>query len=240
MPPKKKLPAKKPLKKTNPTKNADGLTAKEEFFIACYMKSFNAYRAALEAGYSDGEYAYQLLRKPKIAHKVNELKDELLARHKKEASTILGLAHLTILGNIGDLIEWDEEGQTKPTKPSKLLSWGEKYAIQSWQAKQTKYGRELKVSLRDAKQAMTLLAAYYGVTTPEPLDRLLGQLPEELSTPLRDKIVKAQEKKALKQKEYEQWLKDEEENKKIKEGLKNGAETVPAFPSTPAESEECA
>jgi phage terminase small subunit len=48
------------------------LTPKQRRFVQEYLVDLNAFQAAIRAGYSDGSYAYQLLRKPHVHRVITE------------------------------------------------------------------------------------------------------------------------------------------------------------------------
>lgn len=91
----------------------DGLTVKQRSFLNYYCRSFNAYRSALQAGYSESVAnvaTSEILYKPAVQ---KELRRRLEERFRKEdftAEQVLQKIQACSEWNIADYIEVDENG----------------------------------------------------------------------------------------------------------------------------------
>lgn len=94
------------------------LTNKQQRFIDEYLKDFNAYRAAVAAGYSKKTAAVQAcdnLKKPNILAKIQEKKDELTAKNQDKVIDVLRRLHEVINSDITDFT--NDSGAYDPKKP---------------------------------------------------------------------------------------------------------------------------
>lgn len=188
---KKEQPKKKGLKTGPKPKDAKGLTHEQAIFVEKYIQSNNIWQAAIDAGYSDPSYGYQLLRKPPILAEVVRRKNELLAIHKKDSQTVLNLTFELAKATIKNVASWTPDKIN--WKGSKELTDGELYGIGSLE--NTKYGRKVRMDLQGRAKALDFLGRYFGLwTDKDAIEDMLSRLPEEIREPLRAAICKHQQK----------------------------------------------
>lgn len=188
MPAKKKKPSKsKSNKMKTAVLNEWGLNAQQELFVGTYMQTFNIAEAYVKAGISSYGVAYEWIKKPQIRDEINRRKEEMLARHKIEASTALKLAWITVCSNIRDVVDCDSK--VIKAKAFKQLSWQDTYCIKSISSKQGKYGQEFKITMHSRDSAMNFVGQYFSMLKDkEPIEKLISQLPQHIADPLRSRI----------------------------------------------------
>lgn len=94
---------------------ADGLTPKQDLFVAEYLIDLNATRAAIAAGYSPNGaevQGSQLLRIPKVAAEIAKRHGKRLDRLEISADEVLGELRKMAMANMLDYIAIAENGRT--------------------------------------------------------------------------------------------------------------------------------
>ena len=184
---------KKPGKPKSVAKNEQGLTADHVVFIEKYIQSNNAWQSAIDAGYSDPSYAYQILKIPAVRAEIVRRKDELFALHKKESKSVIDACFALLNMNVDDFGGWDSKGKTTLI-PSKHLTREQKYCVSKLRYSD-KRGLELCFDLQGRAKAIDFLGRYFGlVGDRDAIEELLSHLPEMISTPLRAAIAKHMKK----------------------------------------------
>lgn len=95
------------------TKADKKLTPKQEMFCLEYLIDLNATQAAIRAGYSvrtAKEQGYDLLTRPHINARVQELKQVRVVRAEKSADDVIKELENVAFSRIGEVIEWNESG----------------------------------------------------------------------------------------------------------------------------------
>lgn len=96
-------------------KYGDGLTLRQELFCEEYIKDFHITNAALRAGYSEKSAhveGFKLLKKPKIALRVEEAKQQRMQRVQVKADDIL--REILKIATCDIAQAFDESGALKP------------------------------------------------------------------------------------------------------------------------------
>lgn len=174
MPRAKPKSTKKKLKRKRPQQ---GLTPKRLRFVAEYLASFDATRAARAAGYSENSVmslGCQLLKDPKVAAEIAKRTKRVAEKFEVSSERIMRELSRVAFGDPRRVLSWGPRGVT--LRPSDELTDDEAAAVSS--VAQTK-GRSssLKVSLHDKVRALEILAKCNGMM----LDRVKVENPEELA-----------------------------------------------------------
>ncbi len=145
------------------------LTGKQKLFVAAYVETLNATKAAIRAGYSKETAAVigcENLRKPNIRAAIDDILDAA-ALGKKEL-----LARLSdhAVGTMDDFvsIEGDEEACLAYTNLGKAKELGQVHLIKEFQEKVVEHldgskTRTFKVKLYDAQSAIKTLMRAHGM-----------------------------------------------------------------------------
>lgn len=159
----------------------DELNARQERFVAEYIKDFNGARAARSAGYSDhtaAAIAHELMKQQKIRDAIRKAKAAFIEEQSSEPITkewVLARLLWIAQSNVGDVAEWGPDLTERPRKdgttievhngvrlvPSIELPKHVTYAIT--EIKQGKDGVSFK--LGDKRAALADIAKILGMIT---------------------------------------------------------------------------
>lgn len=146
------------------------LTGKQALFVREYLVDLNATQAALRAGYSDGTYGRQLLKKPHVADELERARRKLERHTEVTAERVLKELARIGFADIRDLFEWDEESAT--FVPSRDLSEAEAAAIGQIKAETTTFRRidgtvetqvKLEIKTHDKLGALREIGKHLGI-----------------------------------------------------------------------------
>ncbi len=138
------------------------LTVKQALFVTEYLKTFNATRAAIAAGYSERSAAvigHENLRKPKIAAKINKFLND----HAMSAAEVL--YHLSCIARADIATMVDDDG-----KPSvkRAIENGSGNLVRKVKTRTMTVGHtdivEEEIETYDRLRALDLLAKYHDLT----------------------------------------------------------------------------
>jgi hypothetical protein len=155
----------KKKKRGNSQRDDNGFTKKEMRFIKAYCISFNATKAAREAGYSEGkrkEKGWEVLQKGYI---LDEIHRRIAKKEKRmELKSEDVLKQYMRVAFFNPAIMYDENdnfvGIHKLPPQAQTM-------IKSIKKKKTAFGIETKVELHDAMQAMEKCALHLGMMLPK-------------------------------------------------------------------------
>ena len=139
----------------------DGLTDKQRLFCHYYMQSFNAYQAAIKAGYSEN-YArvdiYRLLEKPSIKLYLNKLKEQQKSEFLLSQERILNRHSQIAFSDINDYINADGtlKENTDGTLIKKITIKTSKVEIEG----AYKENSTVSIELEDRKDSLKFLTKY--------------------------------------------------------------------------------
>ncbi|MDY3558391.1 terminase small subunit [Gemmata sp. JC673] len=184
------------------------LTAREARFCALYAESGNATRAYLAAGFpcpntnAAGVQAFKLLRKGKIRDLIRRMQGEALDAAQVTTDRIAqGLARIAFADR-ADL--FDDRGRLLPPRAWPADVAGTVEGVESEdlfeavadpngpkRRELVGYARKVKTARRT--EALKVLAQWRRMIGPDvpPLDVLLGALPPDLATVVREALAKA-------------------------------------------------
>lgn len=137
------------------------LTDRQEQFCQLYTVYWNATRAAKEAGYSEHtamEQGYQLLQKPSVKKRIDELSEHALKEVGISRQRILLELSRIAFGSMHDLASWNESGVR--FKPSDELSPDDASCVAEVSETVTESGGSLKIKRFDKVKALELLGRY--------------------------------------------------------------------------------
>lgn len=95
----------------DPNSNTHVLTPRQDLFVTEYLKSWNATKAAIAAGYSESTAASkgsQLLRSVKILEKINASAVKTTATHDIDQTRIINELKSIAFGSLADVLDWDD------------------------------------------------------------------------------------------------------------------------------------
>lgn len=146
------------------------LTEKNLMFCYEYVKDFNASRSAKDAGYSERtaySTGHELLKKPEVQAKVQELKKEIVDRNKITVDECIQALAFVVRADVLDLYE--DDGQVKPISEMKKET---RLAISSLDVEEIiKYGKKIgktsKIRFLDKINASVSLLRYFGAFEKE-------------------------------------------------------------------------
>lgn len=147
--------------KSKSRKKERELTDKQEAFCQFYTKSWNATRAAKDAGYSPESAAfigYQQLQNTLVKNRISELTEHALKEIGiSRERTLLELSRIAFV-NIKDLATWNESGVR--FKPSDEIDEELAAAIVEVSETVTQSGGTLKIRQHDKVRALELLGKH--------------------------------------------------------------------------------
>lgn len=146
----------------------DGLTDKQRLFCYYYMQSFNAYQAAIKAGYSEN-YArsrvYDMLANVSIKLYLNKLKEQQKSEFLLSQERILNRHSQIAFSDINDYINAD--GTLKENTDGTLIK---KITIKSSKSEvegSYKENSTVSIELEDRKESLKFLTKYLGLEKEE-------------------------------------------------------------------------
>ncbi|RYI25187.1 terminase small subunit [Bacillus infantis] len=143
------------------------LTEKEKLFCMHYLRHFNATKAYRDAGYSptkfDKQAAHIMLKKPRIAEYIKELKTELFAETYMDNKDILQKLIDIAFSDITDYVNFGTK--------TKVNEKGEEYTVNYLEFKDSEHvdgsvieyitsGKAPSLKLSDRNKALDILAKY--------------------------------------------------------------------------------
>lgn len=139
----------------------DKISQKQALFCQHYVTDLNATQAAINAGYSQRtarQIASELLSKPHVAARVQELLKPKMDRY--EITTENTLKHLAAIayGRMGDIASWNESGVR--FKPSEEIEEMAMASIEEVSESVSEHGCSLKIKQHSKAQALKLLGQY--------------------------------------------------------------------------------
>lgn len=178
--PKKRISTKKIPKKKLAERGVD--TRRVDLFCAEYIKDFNGSRAAIACGYSDkakGWTASSLLALDYTQKRITKLVEERLHKLEISKDDVLDEIAAVAFSDIGEHIRYrTEEKEVTPNKKFPDIKRIEKehifelldsQTIDTRCVKSIRTNREgsISVSMHDKIPALSMLAEFYKITTPE-------------------------------------------------------------------------
>lgn len=146
----------------------NGLTPKQEKFSTLYIETGNAseaYRQSYDAeGMNDnsvGKTAHELLKNPKVAQRIEELRAEHRERHKVTVDRIVAELALIAFHDPGDFYEWDEK--TVTLKPKATLTPEQRRCIAEMSQTVTEAGGTLRLKLHNKVDALEKIGRHLGM-----------------------------------------------------------------------------
>lgn len=146
----------------------DGLTDKQRLFCNYYMQSFNAYQAAIKAGYSES-YArsrvYDMLANVSIKLYLTKLKEQQKSEFLLSQERILNRHSQIAFSDINDYINAD--GTLKENTDGTLIK---KITIKSSRTEiegSYKENSTVSIELEDRKESLKFLTKYLGLEKEE-------------------------------------------------------------------------
>ena len=146
----------------------NGLTVKQEAFATAYIETGNAseaYRRSYDASTmnenSIGKTAHELLKHPKVAARIEELRAELRERHKVTVNRVVEELALLAFVDPGDFYEWDATGVS--LVPKKNLTPEQRRCIAELSQTVTDAGGTLRLKLHSKPDALEKLGRHLGM-----------------------------------------------------------------------------
>lgn len=133
------------------------LTPKHRKFVLAYLDTFNATRAAIDAGYSDASansHAPRVLARPDVTAAV----EAAMREHAMRAPEVLARLADQARATLEDFITVDEHGGAR-IDLARARAAGKLHLVKS--VKQTRHG--LHVELHDSQAALKLIAQHLGL-----------------------------------------------------------------------------
>ena len=142
-----------------------------ERFCRSFVLSFNATRAAKEAGFSvksAHSIGCRLLRNSKVSSRLQELASELLRKFEIDSDRIATEVAGVAFTHLTDVASWDSIGGLK-IKPSEELSQQERAAVKKMKMKESEYimkngttviKREYEIEMHPKLPALAMLATW--------------------------------------------------------------------------------
>ncbi len=144
------------------------LTDKQERFCQEYLVDLNATQAAIRAGYSPrtaGQTGHDNLKKPEIAVRVAELKEERAERTRVTADKVVKELARIAFTDMRSFVEWGSGGVK--LKESSDLCADDSAAVTEVSESFGENGRTLKFRLGHKDSALKLLAQHLGLFPKE-------------------------------------------------------------------------
>ena len=146
----------------------DGLTDKQRLFCHYYMQSFNAYQAAIKAGYSES-YAqgrvYDMLGNVRVKAYLNQLKEQQKSEFLLSQERILNRHSQIAFSDINDYINAD--GTLKENTDGTLIK---KITVKTSRSEfegSYKESSTVSIELEDRKESLKFLTKYLGLEKEE-------------------------------------------------------------------------
>jgi phage terminase small subunit len=147
---------------------SSALTVKQERFATAYIETGNAseaYRQAYDAGSMNdntiGKAANELLKNPKVAERIDELRSEHRERHKITVDRISEELAAIAFADPRDYYKWDANGVT--VKDSTELTEAQRRAIAVVEQTVTEAGGTIRVRPYNKIDALEKLARLHGM-----------------------------------------------------------------------------
>lgn len=146
----------------------DGLTDKQRLFCHYYMQSFNAYQAAIKAGYSEKsayQIGYQLLQKTSVKAYLKNLKEQQKSELFISQEWVLNRHAQIANSNINDYITPD--GTLKKNTDGTLIK---KITVKTSRSEfegSYKESSTVSIELEDRKESLKFLTKYLGLEKEE-------------------------------------------------------------------------
>lgn len=157
------------------------LTPMEEIFCLEYLKSFNATKAAISAGYSEKtarQIGYENLTKPYIRRRLRDALDEVLGDKTEDVKKIIAELRLIAFSDLRDFVSWNSESR-KLVDPDTNKTYhtfrttirapdemGEKArALAELSETESALSSSRKVKMYDKLRAIELLGKFYKIFT---------------------------------------------------------------------------
>lgn len=171
------------------------LTDKQRLFCLCYVRCFNATKAAIKAGYSREtamEQGYQLLQKTSVRNEIHRLKQSRLNREMLDEHDIFqkymdiafaditdyvefGREEVPVMGAFGPISVKDPEtGEDVPLKKTvNTVRFRESCEVDGTLIAEVKQGRDgASVKLADRMKALDWIAEHMDLSTEEQKARI--------------------------------------------------------------------
>lgn len=142
----------------------DGLTDKQRLFCHYYMQSFNAYQAAIKAGYSEKsayQIGYQLLQKTSVKAYLKNLKEQQKSELFISQEWVLNRHAQIANSNINDYITPD--GTLKKNTDGTLIKKITVKISRSEFEGSYKESSTVSIELEDRKESLKFLTKYLGL-----------------------------------------------------------------------------
>lgn len=146
----------------------NGLTPKQEKFATVYIETGNAseaYRQSYDASAMNdntvGKAAHELLKNPKVAGRIEELRAEHRERHKVTVDRIVEEFSHVAFADAGDFYDWGPDGVT--VKPKEQLTDAQRRAVAVVEQTVTEAGGTIRVKLHNKVDALEKLARHLGM-----------------------------------------------------------------------------
>ncbi len=181
---------------------SEDLTDKQRLFCIYYLKSFNATQAMIKAGYAaDSAHVegHRLLRKPKVAEYIRDLKQDMANNVFVEAMDVLnvyikiaftditeflvfGQKEVPVMGMFGPV---KNEDGTPAMQTVNYVDFKDSSAIDGTLISEIKQGKEgVSIKLADKMKALDKLAEYFDLFP----DKFKRQIEEEKQKMAREKL----------------------------------------------------
>ncbi len=178
----------------------ESLTDMQQAFVANYLISLNAKKAAIAAGFSKetaGQQGYQLLQHPSISKELRKAMARRAKRLEVSAENVLREIARIAFSDIRAVMSFD--GQTVKVKASDKMHSDAAAAIQSIEQHTTESDRSsnstVKVKLHDKMRALDLAGRHLGMWAKGDDDEFSRMTLAELVRLVRDKVPELEAKK---------------------------------------------
>lgn len=144
---------------------ARGLNPKQRLFVGHYLKSLNATRAAIEAGYSArnaGKIGPALLGDSRIATAIQRAMDKRAARTEITADRVLEEIAAVAFAHMGAYATWSDDSVSL-TDSSEV----DPRAVSEVSQKVSRYGNSVSIKLHDKLAALEKLGKHLGMWKDE-------------------------------------------------------------------------
>lgn len=146
----------------------NGLTPKQEGFATAYIETGNAseaYRLHYDASAMNantiGRAAHELLKNPKVAERIEELRAKHRERHNVTVDRIVEELALIAFSDPGDFYEWDEKNVS--LKPKADLTPEQRRVVAELSQTVTEAGGTLRLKLHSKPDALEKLGRHLGM-----------------------------------------------------------------------------
>ena len=139
------------------------LTPKQRLFVAEYLESYNATKAAIKAGYSEKTAAvmgHENLRKPNIKAAIGQALDEAVGDPQEKIKRHIRELEMIAYSDIKDFMSWDKHGMEEWINSDDVGA--KSRLIQEISQTSTQNGGSKKMKLHDKRWAFDMLGKYYG------------------------------------------------------------------------------